>query len=156
DDKCRVFGSRGFCIIGRRLAREGSVEIGSTRGPPAYAEDRFEVWKTLADARELGRAFPVGDHRYRPSIAEPGLERLLAKEREERYRDGTHFEDGDMAVGSLRRLGEHNANAIALPSAMGLQKMGRCVREAAQCAKGDRFGRPILGNCDQSGPLRLD
>src|SRR5215475_9091987 len=103
------------------------MKIGRTGRWPADAEDCFEVRKPFAEPCELGCTFPVGDDRFGTGVAQPMLQRLLPKKREERYRDGAHFENSDVSVRRLGRLREQNTDAIATLGAIGLQQIGRSI-----------------------------
>ena len=57
---------------------------------------------------------PVRDDGARSRVGEPMLERLFAEERKERDRDGSELMNGDVAERRLRRLGQQDADTVAL------------------------------------------
>ena len=100
-------------------------------------EARAHLRQAIAQARELGKLIAVGDHRARPAVAQPELERLLAEEREERHGDQPCLVSGHVRERRLVPLRQQDRDPVAALQAVRDQEVGEPIREPRDVGEGE-------------------
>ena len=112
-----------------RRAIHRSMQIERSVRRAIRAEDQPQIRQAIANSRNLGKLVAVGDDRARSAVLQAELERLLAEQREQRYRDEPSLVDGDVRDGRLMSLREQDRDAVPTSEPLRDEDVREAIRE---------------------------
>jgi hypothetical protein len=126
DQKGRILGVRieRREVVRRRAEQPVPVEEHGAVLAGADHDDGLEMRQALAHRQDLGQLRDVGDDRRGFGVAQPIFERLLAEQGEQRQHHGAHAVSREMTDRELGALAQEDADPIALPGAVGGERVG--------------------------------
>ena len=111
--------------------------------------DILQVRQPIANFRQLLKTAFVGDDGLGAGVLKAELQRVLAEQREQRHRDETGTERGQMRDRQFQRLRQEHRDAIAAHQSVGLQHIGEAAAVAAQLVERRPLRRAVLVDIDQ-------